>query len=333
MPRWTNELSLPYAVQAAVESDPYHNGGADFSCTELIGPARLHALRRKYDEELVIDVSDNLASLYGRSVHAVLERADVLRVPGRFTIKRSVFGREYAISGQGDSLVIEDELLDDYKNMIVHSWNRAHPEHAAQLNIYRLQLHENGIGPINRLRIVGLLAGWSKGMARRSEKYPQRGAAVKEVEVWSLEQTNDYLMSRLEAHVKADAALAAGEEPEECTSEEQWRKPTIYKVKKAGRKSALPGLSKLTSLAEAEYAASQLVDKKGQPDTTGFVETHPGGPERCINWCVAGMNGKCSQWNAEKEAAAAKGIDLEAITVDDEGSTNDESSVDYAALG
>lgn len=330
MPLFTNELSLPYAVQAAVEADPYSNGGADFSCTELIGPARLHALRRKYDAELVIDVSDNLASLYGRSVHVVLERSDVARVPGRFTIKRTVFGREYSISGQGDSLILEDELLDDYKNMIVHAWNREHPEHTAQLNIYRLQLHENGIGPISKLRIVGLLAGWSKSTARRSEKYPQRGAMVKGHEVWSFEQTNDYLMQRLTAHVSADAALAAGVEPEPCTGEEQWRKPTVWAVKKTGRKSALPGLSKLTSKAEAEFHAASQLDKKGE--VVGFVEERTGGPERCPNWCVVGMNGKCSQWNAEKAEAAERGIDLEAVTADD-GASDESGGIDFTALG
>lgn len=314
----TNDLDLPFGVEEAVRRDPYSKGNADYSVTELIGPARLGALRRRYSAHLIEDVSDRIWSLIGQIGHRILERADLRSVPERVFIKRTLGGVEYTLSGQGDTLLLAEDgnRLDDYKFTSVGAAMKARdggkPEFVAQLNLYRLMLHESFGWDISKLRNVLMLRDWHLKTARQSSKkngpYPHAQVVVVPAEVWTLEQANEYLMARLTAHTEADACDDAS--LPECSPEERWIKPARYAVKKGSR--AMKGCSSLTTRSEAEFIVEQ------NPGTK--VEVRGGGPERCIDWCDVGRAGLCAQWNNELEADPAL------LNADDD------SAVDLSAL-
>lgn len=314
----TNELDLPFGVEEAVRRDPYSKGDADYSVTELIGPARLGALRRRYGDQVTEDVSDRVWSLIGQIGHHILERADLRSVPDRVFIKRSLGGVEYTISGQGDTLLLAEDgnRLDDYKftsvGAALTALDGGKSEFEAQLNIYRLMLHEAYGYEIGKLRDVLLLRDWhlkqGRASAKKNGRYPHKQAVVVPMPLWSLEDTEKYLMERLAAHVEADACDDAT--LPECSPAERWQKPEKYAVVKKGR--AMKGMTALTTRSEAEFVAEQ------NPGAT--VQVRGGGPTRCADgYCLVGRSGLCSQWNKELEADPA--------LVQDE-----ESYVDLSAL-
>jgi hypothetical protein len=70
----TNRFNLPEPFVAAVSSDDYERGDAEYTATELIKPSRIVAYSRKYDAVMEQDVSDRVWAFQGQTKHVVLER-------------------------------------------------------------------------------------------------------------------------------------------------------------------------------------------------------------------------------------------------------------------
>jgi len=294
--KFTNKLNLPQAIVNAVTNDPYDKGDADFSVTGLIAPVRAKVLTARNDAILTEDVSKRLFSLYGQIGHGILERADYQAVPERFFIKRTVNGKEYAISGKGDSLLLENKALDDYK--LCRVWavlDGPKDDWIAQLNLYRLGLFEAEGFLIEKLRITGLIQDWMWRQAGRG-KYPADPVVVLDIPVWSMEDTNAYLMERLHAHVIG--ALTPDDDLPYCTDAERYVGKIEWAVMKPGRKSAL----KLTKIkAEAEM---MIEENAGY-----FLEKRGGESVRCMKYCTVGQAGLCSQWLGMIDAGEGKMIE------------------------
>ena len=64
----TNRLNLPYALVAAIANDSYVGGG-DISVTKLIDSPQIRTLGRKYNDSIVVDVSERIWALMGQAVH------------------------------------------------------------------------------------------------------------------------------------------------------------------------------------------------------------------------------------------------------------------------
>ena len=155
----TNSLGLPEAIVKAVENDPYSKGDAEFSVTELLSPPRQRALRIAHKEELTEDVKDRLWALYGQIAHLILERANMNDLA-----EKRLFGEieGVRVSGQFDTLCIEDGTLSDYKFTTVWGFKastKPKVEWIAQLNMQLELLRQNGL-EAKSLRIVGLLRDW-----------------------------------------------------------------------------------------------------------------------------------------------------------------------------
>src|SRR5262245_24962279 len=70
----TNKFNLPEPFVAAVTSDDYVRGDAEFTSTELIRPSRILVYSRRHDAEMVEDVSERVWRFQGQTKHIVLER-------------------------------------------------------------------------------------------------------------------------------------------------------------------------------------------------------------------------------------------------------------------
>ncbi len=103
-------------------------------------------------------------------------------------------------------------------------------------------------------------------------------------------------------------AAAAGATLPECTPAERWAKPTIYAVRKPGRKTALRVLD--TETAARELAAAT---------PNGYVEIRPGESVRCADYCAVAEF--CAQRRAELAALSAERGGLMHVRIDTDART------------
>lgn len=282
----TNDANLPAAIVNAVRNDPYNAGACDISVTKLIGPPQIRVLEREHAQDLTEDASDRIWSLIGQIGHGILERANVLPDLAERRLFADIAG--WRLSGQFDRLTIEDDgTLSDYKFTSV--WAVADgpkPEWIAQLNILRWLAAENGYPEIRRLLLIAILRDWSKAKARQGGDFPPHQVKVLPVPLWTLDETRAYIIERVQLHKLADECAANADPLPPCTDAERWAKPTIYAVRKPGRKSAV----KLHGTEDAALAHSAEVP-------SGYVEHRPGESIRCADYCA--VAGVCAQRQAE----------------------------------
>lgn len=212
----TNKYNLPNAIMRAIANDSYNKGECDFSVTELLTPSRQWALKQEHEEELQEDVSDRLWSLYGQVAHLIVERANLKDLAEkRFFMEVD----EYTLSGQIDSLSIEDGILSDFKFTTVWGFMKGAPpkdEWVAQLNMQLELLRQNGLDA-NELRIVGLLRDYQISQIKKNPKYPKTPVAQHQIEMWSRETTLKFIRDRVRSH------LNALEDLPKCSASETWQ--------------------------------------------------------------------------------------------------------------
>lgn len=265
----TNQLGLPAPLVAAVvAADDYDRGNADYSISELLTPPRIRALRDQHRDDLVEDVSDRMWSLFGTMVHRILEtsgQGNDLREQRFFA---SLDGLR--ISGKVDYMCLDAAKLSDYKFISVYKIKDGLPlEYEQQLNSYIWLLRQNGHS-VAHADLVAILRDWYKGTAQRDPTYPQQGVVTIPIPIWSAEEQEEFLRSRLEAHVAANTDLPL------CTDEDRWIRSSAAVMKK-GRKTAV---KRFASTADAQAWLDQQNDSASL-----YVESRGGEPVRCLSYC------------------------------------------------
>lgn len=280
----TNVHGLPDALVNAVKNDPY-TGGGDISVTKLIDAPKRRTLYKKYREFVVEDVSERIWSLMGQAVHTVLERAGTNALVEE-RLYAEVNG--WKVSGQFDRLHLADAVLQDWKVCSVYKakgdvgWER-------QLNCLRWLAHKNGM-KVDRLQVVAIFRDWKKSEALRQSDYPQQNVQVIDVPVWSLEDTENYILGRVQMHQLSDS----GEETE-CTQEERWYSGTSFALMKTGGKRA------------KKVAATR--DELGELPPDHYIEERPGINRRCESYCEVAPF--CDQYRRLKETERSDTNDVD----------------------
>lgn len=277
----TNIHDLPQALVDAVRNDPY-KGGGDISVTKLIDSPQRRVLLKKYGDAVVEDVSERIWSLLGQAVHTILERANKSDI-----VEERLFAdvEGWSLSGQFDRMDLHNETLDDYKCTSTYKVMMSDmKEWERQLNVLRWLAAQNGY-KVEKLRIIAILRDWRKADAKRKQDYPQKPVVTIDIPVWSLDETYQYIASRISMH----QAVTAGTKIE-CTDEERWYEGTTYAVMKNGGKRAIRVFER------KEDAESQLAD--GQ-----YVETRRGGYRRCAEYCE--VSEFCDQYQSERKDTEA----------------------------
>lgn len=270
----TNTHGLPDALVNAVRNDPYTSGG-DISVTKLIDAPQRRTLYKKYREFVVEDVSERVWSLMGQAVHTVLERAGTNALVEK-RLYADVGG--WSVSGQFDRLHLADGVLQDWKVCSVWkaggdvAWER-------QLNCLRWLAHKNNL-PVTKLQVIAIFRDWKKSEAARNSGYPPRNVMVIDVPLWSLEEAQDYISSRVQLHQSSDAG-----EQIQCSDEERWYSGTTFALVKDGGKRA----KKVASTKE----------ELGELPPGHFVEERPGIHRRCESYCEVAPF--CKQYQQLKE--------------------------------
>lgn len=277
----TNVHGLPQALVDAVRNDPY-TGGGDISVTKLIDSPQRRVLLKQYKDSIVEDVTERIWSLLGQAVHTILERANKSDI-----VEERLFAEVngWVLSGQFDRMDLHGATLDDYKCTSTYKvmmsdmidWER-------QLNVLRWLAFKNG-HDVEKLRIIAILRDWRKADAQHKVGYPKQPVVTIDIPVWPLDETYQYILSRINIHKDAEAGAVTA-----CTDEERWYTGTTYALKKVGGKRAIKVVER------KEELGSQI------PDGT-FIEERLGFYRRCADYCeVANF---CEQYKPDREASAS----------------------------
>ena len=282
--RFTNKYGLPSPIVRAVTRHKHRVSG-DISVTQLVQPIRIRQLYLRHDAEIEEDVSERLWMLMGSAVHSVLEEASVPDALQEEQLCVEVPGTGWKLSGTPD-LYTDEPRLSDYKfTSVWATLNGVKPEWEAQVNLYRWLYAQYGF-ECEHLEIVALLRDWNQTRELQGGNYPPVQCKVLPVRMWPLEKTEAYIRTRIALHKLFEDV------PDKflpiCTPKERWQKPTMWAVKKRGRKRALRVLD---SLQEAQ---AYMALRQNQPL---FIEERLGKPVRCIG---CSLKHWCNWWQAEQ---------------------------------
>jgi hypothetical protein len=289
----TNKHNVPETLLSLATRDYYSKGRADYSVTEVISPPRIQRLRRKHHETMEQDVSEMLWALLGSALHVVAERG---QHPGYITEERLFVEVDgVTLSGAIDIQQNTDQgtHIIDYKFTSVWAVRNEKPEWEAQLNCYAYLIRQAKGETVSATSICAMLRDWSRREAAVKADYPQSPIVMVSVPLWAPERAEEYVRERVRLHRDARVSADWGDELPLCSDEDRWQRPTMYAVKREGRKTALRVFSD-------EADAKALAEQEG-----AYVEVRPGEPVRCTgNFC--GVNSWCSQYEEYQKANGEK---------------------------
>ena len=263
-------------------------------------------------ERTPVDVSDLLASAFGKALHSATEYAwsDATRVAEALTVlgfDKHVISNvrinpdpstvnEYTIpiyiekrisrvidgvtiTGKYD--LVSEGLLQDYKSTSAYSWVHGSNDtnHAMQGSIYRW-LDAGQEYPViheDYININYLFTDWQKSTAMSNPDYPQQRVAQKAIPLMSVEDTENWIRNRIKT-IQYSSNLSDSELPE-CTEEELWFSKKVYKyfsdpTKVGGRSTR--------TFNDIISAQQYMVSKSGK----GIITESSSEPKRC-GYCSA----------------------------------------------
>ena len=270
----TNKYGLPEPIVQAV-SNNYTPTPNRYGVTSLLNGATQTILKRRWNDVIVTDASDNIFALFGKATHAILERQHVPNVLQEYRIEVPAGDGISTISGIVDLYDLKTNTIIDYKTGSVwkvkfNDWK----DYRAQIALYAWMLNQCGY-PCHSGQITLIMKDHSKSEAKRDRSYPPHP-----VHVENFFFTDEELE---EAHQKALQRISEIRELEDvptenlppCDPESRWYSGTTYAVMNGKAKKAL------RVLCSEEEAQKWMEEKK---KGTHIVE-RPGKDKRCIDYC------------------------------------------------
>ena len=294
--KYTNKHNLPQESINAFHNDSYTKGDAIISVTGLLQPPRIRLLAKEHSDDLVIDVSNEIWKLLGQAVHTILERANEDNKDTITEERMYAVIKDWTVSGQTDSIDINDNILKDYKVTsvwsIVSALTEGKVEWEQQLNLYAYLYRQQTGKNIDGLNIIAIARDWNKNQYLRSGgDYPPSPITVIKIDLWSDEEQERFINERVSIHQDAEVEYLINNELPLCTDAERWRRKDTYRVEKEGRKSAVRVL-------DTKEEADKYMEGHKDSKLLKVVEAK-GECVRCANYCdVAEF---CNQYNEESK--------------------------------
>jgi hypothetical protein len=280
----TNKFNLPQPLVTLASKEYYSKGDSEYSTTEIMAAPRVKRMQEQYKHMIERDVVDVFWSLMGSAIHAVLERG----MTENHIKEERIFARVdgVTISGAIDIQELTDDgvVVWDYK--FTSAWTVMNEKVAweQQLNIYRWFIETVKNVKVKSIKVCAIIRDFSEH--KTQDNYPEAKIVVRELPMWELNKTEQFIRERLELHRNAKVAQDFGEPLPECTPEERWESETTYAVKREGRKTAIRVFKSIDE-------ANQLAEKE-----KGYVETRLGEPKCCTgNYC--GVANWCDQFKRD----------------------------------
>lgn len=286
--KYTNKNNLPPIVEQWLKNDEYDYKPGVMSATGLMKPIRATILTERHYAELEMDISDLIALRYGTAIHTSFEQVKYgpeVEQERRVTISKG----DVQISGKFDMLVkAQDNTFTLYDIKSTSVWNfifdNKTQDYITQLSIYRYLLTREGKTVNGVANIIMVFTDWSKKKAKEDPTYPQIRMVVKQIDLWDIATTEQWITDRLSAIAKA-RELDDNKLPE-CTDDELWKKKDSFAVKKVG---GVKAIKVYDNKDEAEKGLGP-----GQE-----IETRKGMVSRCPDYCPC--HPFCNQFKQLKE--------------------------------
>jgi hypothetical protein len=290
----TNKYGLPQTFLNVVERPTYTKGKAHMSVTELLNSPQIVQLKAKYSEQIEVDVTDMIWAVFGTAVHHVLEQG---KDPNHIVEQRlhsEIDG--WHISGAIDLQIVHEDGIEvnDYKTVGAWAVMNEKPDWEQQQNVYGWLVRREKKKNVKGVKIIALIRDWNRREAERREDYPKAPIQVIELRLWSHQEAEEFVRSRIAAHNTGKVAIAFDEELPLCTDEDRWVRETKFAVMKQGRKRAV-------KLFDNEADAKQFAEQE-----KGYVETRNGEAIRCAgDYC--GVSQWCSQYRQQNAGGDEEG--------------------------
>ena len=261
----TNKFNIPEAIYKTILEDIYDPDPTRIGVTTLCGPPMIRKLKLQHWDEITEDVADRLWALLGTAIHYVLKG----QTDNAFTEQRLEHDHESGLKIVRYTDRFKDGKIEDFKVTSVWSFiYGTKPEWINELNVDAWMWRRHGFN-VRELWINAILRDWSKNK-RGDDNYPSIPFQKVQLPLWDKDVQGDYIDCRIEAHL----------DPQPCTPEEMWEKPTTYAVKKEGRKSALRVLPTM------EDAEKWMLELKESDQKKCSIETRNGERVRCKDYCL-----------------------------------------------
>jgi hypothetical protein len=239
--KFTNKYNLDPIVVEVLKKDEYDYNPNIISATQLISPARQVALKRVYNDQLEVDVSDLIASTYGTAIHSAFESVDLADCIQEQRLKYKF--DDFEISGKFDIMRKEEDgyRLIDIKSTSV--WKLIYgdfEDYIKQLSIYRFLAIKNDYNVKEEASIFFFFTDWSSSKAKLDVDYPQLRFHKLDLKLWSLDATEEFIKERVSEIKRVEKLIREGNELEILsTPEELWQKNDVFAIMKPKRKSAI----------------------------------------------------------------------------------------------
>lgn len=308
MQTYVNNTGVPLSVAVYLATDHYDYVPNAISATALLKSVRQQVLPRRIPRGSPAAQTELLSvvkSRIGTSIHDGIERAwtgghykaamqslgypqkvidrvvvnpdgelapDAIPVYMEVRSFRELDG--FRISGKFD--LVAEGRLEDFKSTGTFTWinNTKTEDYRLQGSIYRWLNPE--IITQDHMAIQFFFTDWMPGRAKADPLYPQRITEQLLIPLMSLQETEEYIRSRLQLfsqHIDADES-----ELPLCTDKELWRRDPEYKYYKNPAKTA-----RSTKNFDNLFEASQRQREDGG---VGIVVTVPGQATAC-KYCAA----------------------------------------------
>ena len=308
-----NNVSLALAVFLMYDNYEYDERPNSISATGLIRPLRQLVLSKQNPALLkTVDIADLVATRMGSAIHKGCEDAwtdpenvkNALKVlgasedainnikinppyvkPGETPVyveqraEKEIL--DFVISGKYD--LVLDGTLNDYKSTSVWTYifDSNADSYVKQGSIYKW-LSPDKITS-DYININYIFTDWSAAKARADKKsYPQIKTITKQYPLWSTEETENWIMNKIEAY-KALANTPQEGLPE-CTDEELWATKTTYKYYK--------NPNKLDRSTKNFDTMDEALIRQANDGNVGTIKTVPGEVKACRYCPVVGL---CTQ--------------------------------------
>jgi hypothetical protein len=281
----------------------------DYSATTIIDSPRRVALYNRYGDALAHTPESQVASLIGTAVHEKVEKLLHLAnvVNPQYWIEKSMavpiemygdangYSALRLLGGKPDAFVPEDKHLIDIKTCktwkIIYDPNKE--EWTKQTNVYRWMLGQKG-KEIRKITVVAFFLDWVESQALRRHDYPQAPVVEYEIDVWPMEEAEQFVYDRM--HLHYDCEEVEDDMLPACTPEEMWEDETKFALMKDEKaKKAMKVFHDARDLPEAVRMACAL------PKVTAnsFIEIRHGQRKRCNRYC--GVTQHCNLYQSNRK--------------------------------
>jgi len=287
-----------------MERERYSSSG-DYSVTDLINPARVVRLKKRYGESADQPLSSMIPAMLGTAIHEYFEKYLKLWVvksqypnlhfEEQLTHSFQVGEVDRTVSGRYD--IRDGGHMYDIKSCKV--WKLIYDpdmkEWHEQQNLYDYLCYLNDIH-LESINIIALYKDWQEGNALRNRDYPQTQIAEYGLTRWDRDTQLDFLFTNLAKHVACEETQDDQLPP--CTREERWERfpdgaEIHYAVMKTQTAKRAARVFKGGTLSDAMAQAKAKV--RGL-SSDSMLEVRYATRTRCERYCA--VNEWCNDYQA-----------------------------------